>query len=620
MADNILKRLGDSNPHYARVKIKIGEKDIGSLPSEHILSFSMTRAVASSDSGHSLDFSLFDQTAIDVEYYLSQGYKNITFQFGYDGFPSDAGSDMWSHNYMCWVSSYSIDFSAAGAILSVQAVSGSYAAAQEGNEEQVTDLNEYDENGQPTNKYTRVSDYLVDLCAEMGWEADIVPSEVGEFGANGEFMTGNYTKATMDSFVYNEILPLMRSEDGQSGYHIWFETKVEGDTTITVLHAEPYSSGQIMYDFEFKYGNGAKGNSVLSFSPQFNSLAVLQQGFANMQASSVDPNTNEMNTAESSSDSHPEQFTMGGVVVDKNVIARRMVGCSSLSEYQLKAYLDNLWYNVSDAGYTASMEILGDPSIEPNKLLSILVTNKFGVPHHSSGTYWIKSVTDEISGGSYTTSLELVRRGNTNVEGNGTPVVENPASSSDNGDNSGGDSSGGNDDLPDNAGDLPEGVPGYRQDEGEWADDTMGSNGKTIDDDGCLVTSIATLMYMSGDESIDPGDVNQHIKNNNGYASGSSAIGDHTSINGLASTNFSYFSQESLSGTNADKMADIRGYMDQGYYCVADVGGHFVPIVGVTDGDLLMSDTCTSATGLFGKYGSSVRRVIVYKADNPFTY
>ena len=193
-----------------------------------------------------------------------------------------------------------------------------------------------------------------------------------------------------------------------------------------------------------------------------------------MQASSVDPNTNEMNSADSSSDSHPEQFVMGGVTIDKNTIARRMVGCSSLSEYQLKAYLDNLWYNVSDAGYTASMEILGDPSIEPNKLLSVLVTNKFGVPHHSSGTYWIKSVTDEISGGSYTTSLELVRRGNTNVEGNGTPAVENPASSSDNGDNSGGDNSGGDSNLPDNAGDLPNGVPGYRQDEGEWADDTMG--------------------------------------------------------------------------------------------------------------------------------------------------
>lgn len=617
MAENILKRLGDSNPHYARVKMKIGDKDIGTLPSEHILSFSMTRAIASSDSGNSLDFSLFDQTAIDVEYYLSQGYKNVTFSYGYDG------TKIWSHDFVCQVSSYTIDFSAAGAVLSVQAMSKSYAAAMEGNEERVADLNAYDGNGQPTNKYTRVSDYLEDLAKEMGWKTEIVPSEVGEFGANGEFMTGNYTKAMMDSFVYNEILPLMRSEDGQSGYHIWFTTEEVGGVSVTTLHAEPFSSGQVMYDFEFKYGNGAKGNSVLSFSPQFNSLAVLQQGFANMSASSVDPNTNEMNSADSSSNSHPEQFVMGGVAIDKNTIARRMVGCSSLSEYQLKAYLDNLWYNVSDAGYTASMEVLGDPSIEPNKLLSILVTNKFGVPHHSSGTYWIKSVTDDISGGSYTTSLELVRRGNTNVVGNGTPVVENPASGNDNGDSNGGNrgNSGERDsDLPANAENLPNGVPGYRQDKGEWADDTMGSNGKTMEDSGCLVTSIATLMYMSGDKSIDPGDVNQHIKNNNGYASGSSAIGDHTSINGLASTNFRYSSQEYLSGTNAEKMSDIRGYMDQGYYCVADVGGHFVPIVGATDGDLIMSDTCTSATGLFGKYGSRVKRVIVYKADNPFTY
>lgn len=158
----------------------------------------------------------------------------------------------------------------------------------------------------------------------------------------------------------------------------------------------------------------------------------------------------------------------------------------------------------------------------------------------------------------------------------------------------------------------------WLQSDSRWGSISFGSSGDTMSKSGCAITSIAKLMVHSGAVSADPsvfhpGIYCNWLKNNGAITSQGwivwSAAANYTS-------KFSYYGAATLSGTQAQKTATIKSYVDDGYVVVAMVkdGGHYVAVDKVSGGTVYIMDPAnTGYTKLFQYTASGVTKIQIYK-------
>ena len=159
----------------------------------------------------------------------------------------------------------------------------------------------------------------------------------------------------------------------------------------------------------------------------------------------------------------------------------------------------------------------------------------------------------------------------------------------------------------------------WKQYDSRWAGVYMSPGTDTLNESGCLVTSIAILMVHSGsaDEyGVDPGKLCTYLSNNGGFTSNSELYWSKVNgaVEGFALANY----KVSLSGSRYDKAAQIKSYLDQGYYAVVSVGhgAHWVAVDRVdSDGNVYIFDPSYSYTSLFGNYSEEgVTRIAIFSS------
>ena len=159
----------------------------------------------------------------------------------------------------------------------------------------------------------------------------------------------------------------------------------------------------------------------------------------------------------------------------------------------------------------------------------------------------------------------------------------------------------------------------WKQYDSRWAGMYMSPGTDTLNESGCLVTSIAILMVHSGsaDEyGVDPGKLCTYLSNNGGFTSNSELYWSKVNgaVEGFALANY----KVSLSGSRYDKAAQIKSYLDQGYYAVVSVGhgAHWVAVDRVdSDGNVYIFDPSYSYTSLFGNYSEEgVTRIAIFSS------
>ena len=142
---------------------------------------------------------------------------------------------------------------------------------------------------------------------------------------------------------------------------------------------------------------------------------------------------------------------------------------------------------------------------------------------------------------------------------------------------------------------------------------------QTMKQVGCLVTSIAMLAVRSGlrgERGFDPGVFAAEMKKAGGFSADDDLLWEALpkAVPGLAAET----PWESLSGTQAEKTAKLKGYLDKGYQVAVAVKGgrHWVALRSATGGKAVMMDPGSAATDLFGKYpAAGVTRVALLRAD-----
>lgn len=158
----------------------------------------------------------------------------------------------------------------------------------------------------------------------------------------------------------------------------------------------------------------------------------------------------------------------------------------------------------------------------------------------------------------------------------------------------------------------------WKQSDSRWGSIYLGGSSETISQSGCAITSIAMLLVKAGyfDEAdFNPGVFCEFMNANRGL-DGSGNV--YWGVVSKLVPDFAFCGTAYLYGsTEEEKTAEIKSYLDQGYYLVADVrySGHWVAVDRVENGTVYMIDPARNTSDImFEQYdfrGST--RVKMYK-------
>lgn len=376
------------NPYYAFITLNIGEFNMTLNPPNHVQGFSYTRTPM--NAANKFKFTLFDDTAILLEYQLIKGYEDVKFQYGYV-------NGVISPLYQGKITQYDVDFTPAGATLSIEGMSSSITSFAK----PIT----------KTYKNMRIDEIVTDIANEQGWIIGTIkecqPVNDGE-NANKEF-TCNGQVAQV--FITNELIPYAKSSDsGDSNYVLNFVDSADG----TIVNFYPIMQtgklfGETTAEYQFKWGSGDRNSKVIDFNPDYSGALRLYSGGATVEAKTIDKVANEMFSITYNEKTDEHRTTLDDKSLYDYQGAKTVIGGSSYSMDEMKNIAAYLWTKQASFPVKADMTILGDPNIQVFDMISVVMLNKDGLPHHSSGIYIVKEVEDEISGGSFTTRLQLFR-------------------------------------------------------------------------------------------------------------------------------------------------------------------------------------------------------------------
>ncbi|MDE6708627.1 MAG: SH3 domain-containing protein [Oscillospiraceae bacterium] len=163
----------------------------------------------------------------------------------------------------------------------------------------------------------------------------------------------------------------------------------------------------------------------------------------------------------------------------------------------------------------------------------------------------------------------------------------------------------------------------WKQTNSSWSNMTIGTQGETVANIGCAVTSVAMLMVKSGavtETDFNPAVLITYLNQNGGFSADGNlnwwVLNNYTS-------DFKFEKNYSLSGlTNQEKIEEVQDLLNNGYYILAQVkyGQHFVAVDYVKNSEITMMDPGSKSTSLNEKYGiSSMTSLRLFKLTDSAT-
>ena len=503
------------NPFAPIFYLRIGDTDFTLQNSpemgEYVISFSMNRSAE--DMANDIVIRLFDRTALMIEWYILQGYKSVTFQYGMD-------ESNLSKKFKANIKDYTISFLPSRAmVLELTLQLG-----------ELTDQH-VDETSK-TYKTNKPCEVVKMIAKEMGWKEGKITktkpvTSLERFNRQGE---------TAEDFIKQVLVPKAVSTSGQTNYTFYIDYDNTGSPCVFFLPKDESLETTDIKTYQIIIGGGDEGGTdvetVISFTPNYGGIL---QALASFNASS----TNGLNMATpsgtglgSSDELSPDEeieivdslesntglieSTLNGVkvyrkkqtlsvydgtsttkceVIDSlfgeqtasimgetnawykvktcnyvigwvrkvdcslhppdasidNVIQsntdnsnsiggsvgyrdvdievptidtltntlvkpynkssiKRRIGSSTFTDEDAGKVAEYLWTKMCALDNTAELVLRGDASFFIQAFVLVVVLTPDGYFHHSSGLYQVLEIVDDIEGGSYTTTLNLVKR------------------------------------------------------------------------------------------------------------------------------------------------------------------------------------------------------------------
>lgn len=284
------------------------------------------------------------------------------------------------------------------------------------------------------NEYTNLSDIVTAIANGQGWKIGQIAETIPY---SEPIKIKNKLKSPIDAI--NELLQRYPNEtkEGEGAFVCGFKHTIEGSffyfvPTFAVKNRYGFTNTEKSYEFYF---NALPQGNVISFTPKFVSAIGDEAGQESNKDNKLDPNKlmfetrpdlglvttdsremisiiyNMENRPPVESLSEPESYN-GFVNPEQKVYNIESPNIKQYMQSTIKGKISQ-YVNVVGIRNTASMEVLGDPGLNVMDYINVIpmypqdgYVNP-GKIHPSGGVYWIKSITDVIDLGKYTSTLEL---------------------------------------------------------------------------------------------------------------------------------------------------------------------------------------------------------------------
>lgn len=237
------------NPSSPIIYLKIGSTVITVANSprqaQHLINLSVTESAY--DTYSDIVFTLFDESALVVEYEIKKGFNNVQYRFGMD-------ETSLCPMRTCHIKDYDIEFTGGGMMLTLQCVNGSLDITGHSNDHE-----------EPKTFKGKISDVIRQICKELGYEEGNIVETDDDPNAKEE----GYKSSGFDLMAFaKELCTSAKSVDGESGYVLYTKDK-DGKT---YLYFEPCKKATIeLYD-TYEFVIGKEHENIISFKPEYKGL------------------------------------------------------------------------------------------------------------------------------------------------------------------------------------------------------------------------------------------------------------------------------------------------------------------------------------------------------------
>ena len=263
------------NPSSPIIYLKIGDTEITVANSprqaQNIISLSLTESAF--DTYSDIVFTLFDESALVVEYEIKKGFNNVQYKFGMD-------ETNLSPMRTCHIKDYDIEFTGGGMMLTLQCLDGPLDITGHSNDHE-----------EPKVYKGKISEVVSQICKDLGYqEGNIVETDDDPNAKEEGYKTSGYD---LVRYIEDELCPHAKSTKGSSGYTV-YTTDKDGQT---YLYFEPLLLDEVDEYQTYEFVIGQNHENIISFKPEYKGLLYTLVGGGSSSITSTDSSTTDSTSA-----------------------------------------------------------------------------------------------------------------------------------------------------------------------------------------------------------------------------------------------------------------------------------------------------------------------------------
>lgn len=378
----------DSQPYQSFVDLYIGNWSFTRVPPQYFQGFEFERVA---DGAGKFMLRVFDKFWDEIEETLHLGFQNITFRYGHV-------TGRQSRMFIGMLTDYELEFTTSGVVLTAN---GTSTAVRQN----IQKLSATVSNATPDEVVTQIAN-------KMGWVIGRIDKSLpiqdhsGLYTKEAEVKTWNINNEQPVKYILREVAPrAIRETDGKGGYQFY----LDDSTSPPTVNFHPIDIDPNV-ERTYVFHKGINTN-VISFIPQFKGVfgAAGSGNATKVQTTAFDPTTKSEDELFHDISSNPNIDVTGDYTHTPQEMSTMTIDSTGMLKDELSAVLNYRWTNNFLQSYEASMEIIGDPTLEVTQSIRVIVLTDQGTLHHSSGIYLIKGIKDVIESGVMRTQLQLMR-------------------------------------------------------------------------------------------------------------------------------------------------------------------------------------------------------------------
>ena len=214
------------------------------------------------------------------------------------------------------------------------------------------------------------------------------------------------------------------SGSGARNYSVWVDNTRERSTLVCRPGNAPSPQS---IEWSYIYGRDQEGQ-VKDWEVSINSMMLFALGSGGFNTTIINRGDKRAENLITNERTLPG-LAGEGLIVPEASNTPAPLRLAFNTKTQALAYAANKWNRLNSTNIGGRLTILGNPAIKPSDFVSVTVITGSSLSdirdiHPTSGKYEIVSIEHTITLGDYTTTLELVRKGNL-TKGSGGSVVTN---------------------------------------------------------------------------------------------------------------------------------------------------------------------------------------------------